>query len=329
LTTIFPFWQFKLCGNISVMHTHTNTGVEKRFIISIVLTFLILVAEVIGGIYTGSLALLSDAAHVFMDIFALGLSFLALRLSALPADDRHTYGYHRLEVLAALFNGVSLLGIALGIFWEGYQRWQAPVHVRSTELLVIAVIGLVVNLVVAFVLGGHEHGHGEHDHEHEKEDLNLHSAYMHVVGDAISSVGVIVAAVVIMLTGLEWVDPLVSVLIGGLILLSSYRVMRSSLHILIEGVPVGMSIQGVAEAIAKVPGVHEIHDLHVWSICSGNVALSAHLVLDDNGGVETRSLMAQVKQQLLSEFDIEHTTIQLDEGDCAQGEQNCGGARAV
>jgi cobalt-zinc-cadmium efflux system protein len=269
-----------------------------------------------------------------MDIFALGLSFLALRLSALPPDDRHTFGYHRLEVLAALFNGVSLLAIALGIFWEGYQRWQAPVHVRSVELLIIAVIGLAVNLVVAFVLGGHDHG-PEHAHEHrdehaqEKEDLNLHSAYMHVVGDAISSVGVIVAAVIIMLTGLEWADPLVSVLIGVLILFSSYRVMRSSLHILIEGVPVGMSIQGVADVIGKVPGVQEVHDLHVWSICSGNVALSAHLVLDDHGAQETRLLMAQVKQKLLSEFDIEHTTIQLDEGDCPQGDQNCGGARAV
>jgi len=314
------------------MHTHINTGVERRFVISIVLTVLILVAEVIGGIWTGSLALLSDAAHVFMDIFALGLSYLALRLSALPADDRHTYGYHRLEVLAALFNGVSLLAIALGIFWEGYNRWQAPVHVRSVELLVIAVIGLVVNLVVAFVLGGHQHA-DEHDHSaghaHEKEDLNLHSAYMHVVGDAISSVGVIVAAVVIMVSGWEWVDPLVSVLIGGLILLSSYRVMRSSLHILIEGVPVGMSVQGVAEEIQKVPGVREVHDLHVWSICSGNVALSAHLVLNDQATPETRVLMAQVKQRLLSEFDIEHTTIQLDEGDCSQDEQNCGGVHGV
>jgi cobalt-zinc-cadmium efflux system protein len=308
------------------MHTHINTGVEKRFVISIVLTILILVAEVIGGIWTGSLALVSDAAHVFMDVFALALSFLALRLSALPADDRHTYGYHRLEVLAALFNGVSLLAIALGIFWESIQRWQAPVHIRSVELLVIAAVGLVVNLVVAFVLGRHSHNG---DHAHEKEDLNLHSAYMHVVGDAISSVGVILAAVVITLTGWEWMDPLVSALIGGLILFSGYRVMRSSLHILIEGVPVGMSIQGMADLIGRVPGVQEVHDLHVWSICSGNVALSAHLVLNDQGRQRTRSLMTQVKQLLMSEFAIEHTTIQLDEEDCAQGEQNCGGVRAV
>jgi len=308
------------------MHTHIHTGVEKRFIISLILTVLILVAEVIGGLWTGSLALLSDAAHVFMDVFALALSYLALRLSALPADDRHTYGYHRLEVLAALFNGVSLLAISAGIFWEAYQRWQAPVRVHSVELLVIASLGLAVNLVVAFVLGRHSHGV---EQAKEKEDLNLHSAYLHVIGDAISSVGVILAAVVITLTGWEWTDALVSVLIGGLILFSSYRVIHSSLHILIEGVPVGMSVQGVAEVISRVPGVQEVHDLHVWSICSGNVALSAHLVLNDVGLQGTRALMVQVKQQLMSKFAIEHTTIQLDEEDCSQGEQNCGGVRAV
>ncbi|MGD0004065.1 MAG: cation diffusion facilitator family transporter [Anaerolineaceae bacterium] len=308
------------------MHTHINSAIEKRFVISIVLTVLILVAEVIGGFWTVSLALLSDAAHVFMDVFALALSYLALRLSGLPADDRHTYGYHRLEVLAALFNGVSLLAIAVGIFWEAYQRWQAPVRVHSVELLVIASLGLAVNLVVAFVLGRHSSGA---EHVKEKEDLNLHSAYLHVIGDAISSVGVILAAVVITLTGREWMDTLVSVLIGGLILFSSYRMMRSSLHILIEGVPVGMSIQDVAEVISHVPGVQEVHDLHVWSICSGNVALSAHLVLNDVGLQGTRAMMTEVKQQLMSNFAIEHTTIQLDEEDCLQGEQNYGGVREV
>ena len=192
---------------------------------------------------------------------------------------------------------------------------------HSTELLIIAVIGLVVNLVVAFVLVGHNHG-DEPGHEHEKEDINLHSDYLHVIGDAISSVGVILAAIVISLTGKEWMDPLVSVLIGILILLSSYRVLRSSLHILIEGVPVGMSIQGVAEVIARVPGVQEVVDLHVWSICSGNIALSTHLVLNEHGQQGTRALMAQVKQQLMSEFAIEHTTIQLDEEDCQEGVHN-------
>ena len=200
------------------MKPHLDHGIEKRFLVSIVLTALILVAEVIGGLWTGSLALLSDAAHVFMDIFALGLSFLALRLSALPADDRHTYGYHRLEVLAALANGLTLGVIAIGIFSEAIQRWQNPEPIKSAEMLVIAVIGLVVNLVVAFVLGGHDHDRDEA--AHGREDVNVKSAFLHVVGDAVSSVGVIVAAVLIGLTGAPWIDPLMSILIGVIILLS-------------------------------------------------------------------------------------------------------------
>ena len=306
------------------MQPHLNTGVEKRFIISLALTIFILVVEVAGGLWTGSLALLSDSAHVFMDIFALGLSYLALRLSALPADDRHTYGYHRLEVLAALVNGASLGIIALGIWWEAVQRWQQPQHIRSGEMLVIAILGLVVNVVVAFVLGGHSHEQ-ERGNKPVRQDLNLHSAFLHVIGDAVSSIGVILAAVIITLTGQEWVDPLVSVLIGALILFSGYRVLRSSLHILIEGVPEGMSIQQVGTMMGQVTGVHSVHDLHIWSICSGHVALSAHIVLaaDDNQGAPL-PVMAQLQQQLLEKFGIEHTTIQIDAGDCPQAEGSCG-----
>ena len=204
------------------MPQHQNQAIEKRFLISLTLTALILVAEVIGGLWTGSLALLSDAAHVFLDIFALGLSYVALRLSALPADDRHTYGFHRLEVIAALANGVTLAGVAIGIFVEAYRRLQAPEPVKSVELLVIATIGLIVNLIVAFVLGGHDH---EHD-EHEAEDLNVKSAFLHVLGDAVSSVGVIVAALIIWRTGWTLADPIMSVLIGLMIIASSWRVTK-------------------------------------------------------------------------------------------------------
>jgi cobalt-zinc-cadmium efflux system protein len=306
------------------MQPHLNTGVEKSFIISLALTIFILVVEVGGGLWTGSLALLSDSAHVFMDIFALGLSYLALRLSALPADDRHTYGYHRLEVLAALVNGASLGIIALGIWWEAIQRWQQPQHIRSGEMLVIAILGLVVNVVVAFVLGGHSHEQ-ERGNKPVRQDLNLHSAFLHVIGDAVSSIGVILAAVIITLTGLEWVDPLVSVLIGALILFNGYRVLRSSLHILIEGVPEGMSIQQVGTMMGQVTGVHSVHDLHIWSICSGHIALSAHIVLaaDDKQGAPL-PVMAQLQQQLLEKFGIEHTTIQIDADDCPQAEGSCG-----
>jgi cobalt-zinc-cadmium efflux system protein len=251
------------------MQPHENKGIEKRFILSISLTLIILIAEIIGGIWTGSLALLSDAAHVFMDVFALALSFIALRLSALPPDDRHTYGYHRLEVLAALINGISLGAVAIGIFSESWERWQNPTEIKSLEMLVIAVIGLLVNSVVAFVLHnpGTENQSQDQPHLHT-EDINVKSAYLHVLGDAISSVGVIVAALIIWQTGWQWVDPLVSVFIGILILVSSWRVLRNSLHILIEGVPENLSLSEIGEIMTKVPGVQEVHDLHVWNLCS-------------------------------------------------------------
>ncbi len=287
-------------------HATTNTG--RRFLISIGITFTIFLAELIGGYWTGSLALLSDAAHVFMDAFALILSYLALRLSALPADDRHTYGYHRLEVMAALINGVTLGAIAIEIFTEAVARWQSPQPIKSIEMMAVAVIGLVANLLVAFVLRGHEQ---------EQTDLNLHSAFLHVVGDALSSIGVILAAGIIWLTGWTWVDPLMSILIGILIVVGSWRVLRSSLHILIEGVPEGLSATLVKQSMIGVPGVKDVHDLHIWSICSGHAALSAHVIIADQPLKGSNSLMAELKARL-SQFGIEHTTIQFECHACGQ-----------
>jgi cobalt-zinc-cadmium efflux system protein len=171
------------------MFVHDKSGVQRRFVLSMVFTGLILIAEIVGGILSGSLALLSDAAHVFMDLFALGLSLLALKLSSLPPDDQHSFGWHRLEVLAALINGLTLLAISIGIWIEAVQRWKNPVEIQSTEMLIIAVIGMVANVVVALILGGHDH-----DHEHEKgkdhpqdkisirKDPNLNTAFLHVIG---------------------------------------------------------------------------------------------------------------------------------------------------
>ncbi len=295
------------------MQPHHNPGVEKRFILSIAITTIILLAEVFGGIWTGSLALLSDSAHVFMDIFALALSFVALRLSSLPPDNRHTYGYHRLEPLAALVNGISLALISVGIWWEAVQRFSDPGTIRSTEMLVIAVIGLLANLAVAFILGSHTHVDGEHDHS--VEDLNVHSAFLHVVGDAVSSLGVILAAIVIAFTQWEWADPLVSIFIGILIAFSAYRVTRKSLHILIEGVPEGVSLAQVEDSMHAIAGVRDIHDLHVWNICSGHVALSAHVTLDNFQSSHT-GLRTQINAALLTRFGIEHTTLQFESEPC-------------
>lgn len=300
------------------MKPHEQKNVEKRFIFSLVLTLLIFFGEVIGGIISSSLALLSDAAHVFLDVFALGLSYIALRLSARPADDRHTYGWHRLEVLAALINGLTLLFIAIGIGWESYQRFLKPEPVRGPLMLAIAVLGLVVNLVVALVLGSHHHGEKAHVHR----DLNLQSAFLHVVGDAVSSMGVIAAAIIISLTGAHWVDPLASALIAILILVSAYRVLKGSLHILLEGTPDGLLLGEVEQEILKSPGVVSVHDLHVWNLCSQHVALSAHVVLEAGGARSPDQVLQDLHQRLGDRFEITHTTLQVEDKACAE-DCNC------
>lgn len=272
---------------------------------------IVFLAELVGGWWTNSLALLSDAAHVFLDVFALALSYIALRLAALPADDRHTYGWHRLQVFAALTNGITLLVITLVIFYEAWERLQNPAPIHSAEMLTIAVVGLVANLGVARLLHAHH------------EDLNTRSAFLHVVGDALASIGVIVGGVVIALTGWYIVDPLISVFIGVIIIAGSYRVLRSSLHILFEGTPEGIAVGDVARAMVSVAGVQDVHDLHLWSICSGYPALSAHVLVADASCEATIAQMRALKQILAERFHIEHTTIQFEMTNCGQGTVVC------
>ena len=309
------------------MQTRDTSNTQKRFILSIALTSLILVAEVIGGIWSGSLALLSDAAHVFSDIFALGLSFFALRLAARPPDDRHSYGWHRAEVIAALINCVSLLVISIGIWVEAIGRWRSPVEIKSLEMMIIAVIGLAVNIVVALILGGHDHDH-YHPHvqanqKKEVRNLNVHSAYLHVLGDLISSVGVIVAALLIRLTGARCNDPFIYLIIGGIIQNIAYRVLRRSLHILNEGVPDGLSIREINLSITSLPEVETVHDLHVWNLGAEQLALSAHIVLLPGGLAQQAQVMERVKTMLAAQFSIEHTTLQFEETHCGEGHGGC------
>jgi cobalt-zinc-cadmium efflux system protein len=287
--------------------TQRSHHIERRFVLSLILTGLILAAEVIGGLWTGSLALLSDAAHVFLDAFALGLSYVAIRLATLPANDRHTYGFHRLQVLAALVNGSTLLLVAFEIFREAWGRLSNPTPILAGPMLIVAIVGLVVNLIVALVLR-------EHDHH----DLNVRSAFLHVLGDALASVGVIVAGAIIVLTGWTLVDPLVSVLIGIIILVGSGRVLRESVHILVEGMPKGLTATQVAEAMQQVPGISEVHDLHVWTVSPGYISLSAHVVLADQPLSQTQETMKKLKQALSERFGIEHTTIQFECESCGQ-----------
>jgi len=281
---------------------------QNRFVLALSLTGLIFLAELLGGLWTGSLALLADAAHVFMDAFALGLSYLALRAAALPADDRHTYGYHRLQILAALTNGITLLLVAFEILREAWQRWQEPRLIQAGPMLLIAVVGLFVNIIVAYVL-----------HEHDHDDVNTRSAFLHVISDTLASVGVIGAGVIILFTGWTWLDPLVSALIGLLIMVSAGRLLKETVHILVEGMPDGMTASVVADAMRAAPGVREVHDLHVWTVAPGYVALSAHVLLADQALSQTAEVMAALKHTLREQFGIEHTTIQFECAACGQG----------
>ena len=290
-----------------------------------ILTSLILVAEIVGGVWSGSLALLSDAAHVFSDIFALGLSYFAFRLAARPPDDRHSYGWRRAEVVAALINGSSLLIIAVGILVEAVKRWQAPLEIKSTGMMVIAIIGLVVNIIVAVVLGGHDHSHDAEGHAetHEKRNINVHSAYLHVLGDLISSIGVIIAALLIRLTGARWLDPFISMLIAAIILVSAYRLLRQSLHILIEGVPEGLSMRQLHQSITAISEVETVHDLHVWNLGSNQVALSAHIVLSPENYRQQPQVLEKIRNILSMGYDIQHTTLQFEETRCGEGHGGC------
>ncbi|HOK57888.1 cation diffusion facilitator family transporter [Methanothrix sp.] len=289
------------------MIAHEVRVIERRFALAMILTVSILIAELAGSWWTGSLALLSDAAHVFLDLFALGLSWFAIRISALPASERYSYGFHRFEVVAALANGLTLGCVALVVLIEAYRRLLEPEPVKGLDLLLIASFGLFVNLFVAFVLSRDGHG----------EDLNLRSAILHVLGDAAASLGVIAAAVVIWRTGWYTADSIISVLISLLIFAGSYRLLKDSFRLIMEGVPECIRTDEVVNQIFTAPGVVQVHDLHIWGVCSSNIVLSAHVVVSPES--DHQRTLNEIRQRLRSIFGIEHATIQLETEYCGQG----------
>lgn len=293
------------------MHNHLfthKTLIEKvRF--AILLTTLILIVEFVGGILTNSLALLSDAGHIFGDIFALGLSWVALWISALPPSHRKTYGYHRSEVLAALFNGITLFLICAFIFYEAIRRISSPVEVLSFQMLLIAVVGLCVNLIVAAKLK-----------EASRQNLNVKSAFLHVLGDMWASVGVILGGIIMTFTGFYIVDPIISIFVGAIIFKGAYRVSKEALNILLEGVPENVRWEEILSLLRKIDGVTDVHDLHIWTISSAHLALSAHLVVEEQSTHSTGKILSQIKNKLSSKYRITHMTIQF-ECRCCAGEQ--------
>lgn len=287
---------------------HLDKSIAGRFKYAIILTALTLVAEVIGGIWTNSLALLSDAAHVFLDLFALFLSLGAIKLSSYPVSETRTFGWHRTEVFASLINGVSVFLISIGIFYEAWGRLFQPEEVKSLPMFVIAFIGLVMNLVAASAL-----------HSHSHDDLNVHSAFLHVIGDAAASVGVIVGGLIMYFTGWFVLDAIISVGIGCVIFWGSWRVIREAVHILLEGVPRGMTIAEVSDAIRAVEGVNDVHHLNIWTICSHILALSAHIDVIPEYKVEQAEVLRRIEELLFDRYHISHTTLQAECTMCIEG----------
>ncbi len=288
--------------------TSLDTRITGKFKIAIALTAVTLVAEVAGGLWTNSLALLSDAAHVFLDLFALVLSLAAVQLAGLPTSERHTFGFHRSEVFASFINGLTVFLMGAGILYEAWGRFAEPQVVKSGPMLVIAAIGLVMNLLAAKTL-----------HSHSHDDLNVKSAFLHVVGDAAASVGVIIGGVVMYYTGWYLLDALLSAAIGLLILAGAGRVLRDATHILMEGAPRGLDLAEVAAAIRDVEGVRDLHHLNVWSVCSHITALSVHVEVAVGYEDGRSGLLQRIEHALEHRFHITHTTIQLECSDCNGG----------
>jgi len=291
-----------------------SISTRKRLTLAIFLTFLVLVAEAVGGILANSLALLSDAAHMFGDVFALCLSWFALKIACRPSTQTKTYGLHRLEIFAAFLNGVLLVVMAGWIFYEAIERFQHPTAVNSQTVIVIAVIGLITNLTVLFVLKEH----GAHSH-----DLNMKSAFFHVLGDTIASVGVIIGAIVMMTTGWYIVDAILSAAIATLLIWGAKSVLADSVHILLEGVPKGISVADVERELTAIPAIKEIHELHIWSICSNIYALSAHALVNDQKVNQVESVLTEIQELLKSKFNITHSTVQFESRPCQEGEILC------
>lgn len=277
--------------------------VHKNLKIAIILTTLIFFLEFAGGIIANSLALLSDSAHVFMDVVALFLAYGAIRISARPSSREVTFGYHRFEIFAALINGVTIIGIALFIFYEAYGRILSPQPVKGAEVLVIATIGLTVNTWVASRLHGHE-------------DLNIKGAYLHIIGDAMASLAVIAGAVVIILTGNNVVDPVLSVLIGMMLIYGALKLVFGSARILLEFAPRHVDADTLSKVLMDVEGVKGVHDIHIWSICSNIHAMSAHVLVDRIHVAQTEALIRKISSMVKEKYSILHTTLQFECAEC-------------
>lgn len=282
-------------------HFHRLNANQKRLTIAIAITLLMTVVELVGGILSNSLALISDAAHMFTDTLALGLSIFALNLAKRPANESKTYGYLRTEILAALANGSILILVSAYIFYESYQRFSDPPEVTGSLMLIIAIIGFIANMVGIKIL-----------HSASQHNLNVRGAYLHMWGDTLSSIGVIVGGIIIITTQWYYADPIISLIIALLILKGAVHLVWESVNILLESTPSHLELMHVVDAIVQVEGVQSIHDTHLWTITSGVYALSSHVVIQDQMISQSAEILQMINVMLYDEFDIHHCTLQIE-----------------
>jgi cobalt-zinc-cadmium efflux system protein len=288
-------------------HAHVEAGhVTGRLRVAFMVTIAILVAELVGGYLSNSLALLSDAGHVFTDIAALGLAWYANVQAEKPATYAKTYGFHRAGILAALANALSLVIIAAVITYEAYQRILRPEPVDSVLMFSVAFVGLAANIFIARQLHS----------EHEEENLNIRSAVLHVVGDAAASAAVLIGGVIILLSGFYLIDPILSVLISVVIIVGGWSIIVDALNIFMEGVPRGLNVEQLVQQLRTHPGVEDVHDLHVWSLAAGVNALSCHILVADQSLSDTGDTVNAITDMLREKYHIRHSTIQLECRNC-------------
>ncbi|HEY6970940.1 MAG TPA: cation diffusion facilitator family transporter [Candidatus Angelobacter sp.] len=289
------------------MHDHGHShgaGSVRVLRWSVLATLLYVVLTVVAGIRAHSLALLSEAGHNVTDLLALLLSWVAVFIQSRPPNATKTFGYHRAGVLAAFLNALTLVVVALYIFYEAFQRLHNPVQVHARLMIWVAAVGVAMNGAIAWFL------------IRSSRDVNIRSAFIHQLGDTLSTAAVIVGGWAILLTGITWIDPVLSIGIGFLILWSSWGIIRETLNILLEGIPRGMSVEKIIASISAVPGVNDVHDVHVWSIGSETHALSCHISIEDIPPSESEAILRNVKQLLAAKFQIHHTTIQFENVIC-------------
>ena len=281
----------------STHHPKTLQTLKIGFTIALTVALV----ELVGGVWSNSLALLSDAGHVFIDALSLGIALFALKMAGRRHTPTLTYGYHRVEILAAFVNGATLIGVSAIIFYEAYRRFYEPPQVSFDMMIIFASVGLVANLVMIKILA-----------KHSNESLNVRGAFLHVVGDTLASVGVIAGGVAIAFTSLNLIDPLVGVFIGSLILRNAIKLCKDCVRIFLEGAPKEIDVMKVKNEIEGIEGVEEVHDLHVWTITSGMNAMSGHIVVMDQMLSQSQVILSRINNMLRTKFGIGHSTLQLE-----------------